>query len=318
MDEARIRELLVELGAKPSTLENKGGWVMTSCLLAPWTHERGADSNPSFGVHIEDNDVSIFNCLTCKRKGPMHYLVELMEQYTGEDYGYLSENVDLEEAFLPTLPAWETTKRQRVIERPNVVQEAYVDLYDPAHGHPYLVDRGITDEGAVDRMGLRVDPSDSSGVERIMFPVRGPDGTLHGFSGRATNNRAVPKAKDYFGLDKRLLLLGAHLIAAESPYVILTEGLFDYANMVQLGQPAVAAMHSTLTLAQARMLIRWGKPVYVFYDNDKAGREGRQIVYELLHEHLPVMRVKYPKDAKDPGELYGDEVERMVRRAVLM
>ena len=47
-----------------------------SCPLAPWTHDRGTDSKPSFGFKIADNGQIVYNCLSCKAKGRLSNLVD--------------------------------------------------------------------------------------------------------------------------------------------------------------------------------------------------------------------------------------------------
>ena len=107
----------------------------------------------------------------------------------------------------------------------------------------------------------------------------------------------------------------------------------DYASAWECKQPGVAAMHSTLTIHQARILRSFGLPTYLFYDNpeiDAAGKDGVKIAAELLVDYLPVMRVRYPetwiddpdeKDGghwvKDPGDLVREEFEEMIRDARL-
>jgi DNA primase len=126
------------------------------------------------------------------------------------------------------------------------------------------------------------------------------------------------------------LLLGAQLL--HSPrFVILVEGLFDFANMIEMRYPAVATMKSDLSPEQAEILRGYRAPVYVFYDNDQAGQDGLESVKEHLCKHLPVSKVRYPKvkrirDAetnemrppKDPGELLEAEVESMLRDSRLV
>ena len=102
--------------------------------------------------------------------------------------------------------------------------------------------------------------------------------------------------------------------------LILVEGLFDYARLKQFGYDVVASMHSQVTEYQARTIVRLGKPVYVFFDNDKAGVLGRKSVRELIAPHLPTFKVKYPDHINDPGQtsFTEDMMHRMVRRARLL
>jgi DNA primase len=203
-----------------------------------------------------------------------------------------------------------------------VNKSEYFDLYDSAEGHPYLKKRGVT-RRATKEMELLLDPGDG-GEPRILFPVYGLDKQLYGFSGRAVSPTAKLKVKDYHGLPKKRLLLGAHLLAKEDPFVVLVEGLIDYARMRTLGYAGLAFMSSTLTEWQADILKSIGKPVYFFHDDDVAGRDARSKAKGLLWRHVPVMKVRYPKDStvetpegglrppRDPAELTAEQVREMI------
>jgi DNA primase len=184
----------------------------------------------------------------------------------------------------------------------------------------------------VEFLELKVDPQDpADGVERILFPVFGPDKALYGFSGRDTSGEALLKVRDYAGLEKAKCLLGAHLIVQEKPaYICVVEGLFDYASMWQHGFPAVATMTSTLTKMQGDILKDLGLPVYMFFDADDAGAGAMRATAKALVRHVPIMKVRYPKIwienpdekggghwVKDPGELLAEDIEEMIRDARL-
>ena len=177
-----------------------------------------------------------------------------------------------------------------------------------------------------------VDPCDpADGEERILFPVFGPDKELYGLTGRATNKAARLKVRDYFGLKKAAGLLGAHLIDPKvHRYVLIVEGLFDYANAWECEQPALAVMHSTMTDRQAAIVRDFGLPAYMFYDNDSAGLKGANTAGKQLVKYIPVMKVRYPEVwieipeepdgghwLKDPGELTSDEFRSMIDDARL-
>lgn len=338
MEADAIKDVLVDLGMRRSDLKIIHGWVSTKCPLARYTHQKGSDSAASAGVSIKAEPV--FNCFTCGNAKPFHAMVAQYAEYTGEDFSDLVSELE-EQAYLgpATMPDWDTTKQ---VDQENVLmplnEAVYMDLYDSAAGHPYLESRGISAATAT-KLELLFDPEDRvdrekgiKGVGRILFPVRGPDGELYGFSGRDVTGKSLVKARDYAGLKKALCVLGSHLITSEAPrYVLAAEGLFDYANGWEQGQPTVALMHSGMTPAQADIFRGFGLPVYMFHDDDDAGRKGVAEATEALIEYTPILRVRYPEIwienpdedegghyVKDPGELLAEDFDWMINDAQII
>jgi hypothetical protein len=123
MRDSDIRALLKDVVGPNIKLGKVGDWVMAPCPLARWTHEKGSDSNPSFGVHVHDSDTSIFNCFTCHKKGPMSYFLQLMQGYTGKDYSRLINSLTLDETYQAELPEWDTCRQLQKHEMPEALPE---------------------------------------------------------------------------------------------------------------------------------------------------------------------------------------------------
>ncbi len=338
MDADAIKDVLVDLGARRSDLKVIHGWVSTKCLLAPWTHQKGSDSAASAGVSI--NDEPIFNCFTCGNSKPLHAMVAQYADFTGEDFADLIEELS-EQAYLgpKNMPTWDKLKE---INEENVMmplnEAMHMGIYESAVGHPYLVKRGISDATAA-KLELLYDPEDRvdrdaglKGVGRILFPVRGPEGQLYGFTGRDVTGKSPIKARDYAGLKKANCVLGAHLVAIDKPkYVITVEGLFDYANAHECGEPGCAVMHSNMTEPQADIFRGFGLPNYLIYDDDEAGDKGVAAATKALIQYTPLLRVRYPEIwienpredggghyVKDPGELLPEDFEWMKNDAQII
>lgn len=335
MDRESIKEVVRDVWGGNTTIRDQGDWVQIPCPLAPWTHEKGADASPSFGIHVDDHGTSATNCFTCKSNFPFHVLLQRYSDYSGEILSDLVDEVMKEEYLGPReLTGYDSIVQSNSAEVHMPIDEGfYLDLYEPAEGHPYLRERGIS-RATTRKLELRFDPGDSSRdkVPRILFPVRSPDGLLYGFSGRSVmtpgqialyerrhGERSHLKVRDYFGLVKSQNILGSHLMA-DAREIFIVEGLFDYANGVEQGYSAGAVMHSTLTDAQAAILRTLAKPTYPLYDNDKAGRDGIEIAKSKLKGYLPLWLPKYPKVwltdpsekggghwLKDPGEMLAED-----------
>lgn len=345
MEAPRIIEVLNDVFPNHGAKENKA-WVQLRCPLAPWTHARGRDRRPSAGISIHSDKISVYGCLTCCPQGiPFHVLLERYAGYTGEDLEGIIQDVEEDEYLGPrNAPGWDELKAKTYRDGDEddtqfVLDEAiYGDYYDPAAGHPYLSKRGISDETAT-FLGLLIDPEDPEdaahkilGVERIMFPVRDATGRLFGFTGRDTTGKSKIKARDYAGLRKAYNLLGLNLAAADArDYVVVVEGLFDYAIGWEYGHPTVCTLGANLTEGQARLLRLLGKTVILMYDNpkfDKAGREAIDIAGAQLKDDVPILVTAYPnveiedpeapggyRPVKDPGDLLKEEFDDMVDSA---
>lgn len=331
MDKEGIRGLLKELKGPNVSIEERGEWLSSHCLFARWLHPNQSDRNMSFGIKQNLYDESVYNCFTCKSKGTLPQLLDKLERYTGEDYRVLKGEIEDGEFLGSNLPEWGNRfiydSNTAVLGDP--VDNDYLDIYDDAEGHAYIESRGI-DKSTAKALDLRIDP-DNHGVERILFPVYSHTGYFYGYTGRATTDNIEPKVRDYFGLPKRLLLLGSEFINPTiDEYVVLVEGLFDYAIGFSFGEPVIASMHSGLTPQQASILKDINLPVYVMYDDDTAGHLGVCIVADILRDHVPVMKMRYPKQntvvdkdtgkkrpPSDPGELNNSQFLGMLEDARL-
>jgi hypothetical protein len=327
MDREEIKELVKEVLGPNTPMIDQEKWVSICCPLSPFTHVGGKDEHPSAGISVQPGGTSIFNCFTCHNKGTVSWLLKHLSRYTGEDWGDYADSIERGEFYGGAIPEWGAREAVDRLPAP-LDKETYLDLYDSAENHPYVRSRGIS-RVAARRMQLLHDPGDG-GTERIVFPVYSTEGLLYGFTGRAVDKEAKLRVKDYYGLPKRMLLLGSHLILKEDEFVILVEGLFDYAKLVSYGYPAMAFMSSTLTTHQAEIVKDLGKPVYFFHDDDQPGIDARDNAKELLWRHVPLMKVRYPTECTvetpegdlrppgDPAELNKEQVEEMLDTALIL
>lgn len=323
MDIDSVNAFIDELLGSNTERKYAGSWVSIHCPFAQWTHEHGTDLKASAGILVTDNgEPSVFNCFTCGNHtaGNLKRMVEQYEEFTGYDFSEIKEGLVDSDEFSSVLHEWGRTRRV-VYGYRKEIDDSYLDLYDSAIGHSYLRRRGVNDETA-ELLELVLDPS-NNGVERILFPIRYRDGVLAGFTGRATNDNATPKVRDYHGLKKESVLLGLHLIAKTDKYVVVVEGPFDYAIMTQYGYPTVAALFAGLTDNQLKGLVDLGMPILLMYDNDRAGRSASDKVAGMLSRHLPVSVVRYSLwdriagRAKDPATLSKKEAGLLVEKAAL-
>jgi len=150
---------------------------------------------------------------------------------------------------------------------------------------------------------------------RITYPLRDIKGSLVGISGRATLKDQNPRYKVYtreYGLwklpprgkpDKRSLLWNAHRVYPEvylsnpgQSKVVVVEGFKAAMWLWQCGiSNVVALLGSYLSWEQRWMLERLGSTVYLFLDNDYAGRSGTIKAADTLAKSLNVHVIEYPE-----------------------
>jgi 5S rRNA maturation endonuclease (ribonuclease M5) len=159
---------------------------------------------------------------------------------------------------------------------------------------------------------------------RIIFPVRGLDGSLVGWSGRLavddktkTIFKKYPKWMHKMDFDKGFVLYNfnnAKPHVRQSMELILVEGAWDVIRLWSYGiKNVVAVMGSSLTPEQLQLAISSALRVKVFLDGDGAGKSGTNRICEQLKKYVDV----YTIDAgdKDPDEMTIEEAYQAVNSA---
>lgn len=346
MNEAALRRVSAKLGIRITGRQKQ--WLHAACPLARWRHKSGVDRNPSFGLLINEQGESYYKCFSCNSKGRVSSLIRTINNYRAADhdlspedqeaYKQLAREADrLDYDFTP--PTYEEMLAQAStpqLQFPEPLDERiFSDLYDDVTEYPeavaYLKSRRIS-KAAAQLLDLRYDEEE----QRILFPVRDYYGELYGFTGRTIlpphlfignmyKGRKYPKVKDYNGLPKQFMLLGAELVEDDKP-IFVVEGLFGYAHLVSIGARRlinpVAMLGAELTDAKARELISWGHTVYLLPDNDEAGRSclwghknpktqkysGNGAV-KKLKGHVSVAAPLWIPNKADPDELTLEDVQ---------
>lgn len=339
MNEAGVRKIASKLGVKFTGVN--GPWLQGHCPLAPYTHARGTDNDPSFAIMVNDEGISYFNCFSCKHTGRVSTLIRMLGRYHEENYDPLIQEAEMLEATKP-LPDYDDLHGGVAsIAYPEPLNEAaYGDLYmpwrDDNDAREYLEYRNVSEEAA-DLLDIRYDEDEL----RVVFPVRDVDGYLYGYTGRsileddqkpAGYRGPYPKVRDYAGLPKEFLLLGENLFQPGKPLLVV-EGLFGLASLVSVGVREicnpVALMGSKMTRHKANLLADLGEPVYLLPDDDTAGdaclygppdpngpsgyKGGGAI--DLLKGNVPLFVPIWPRGKDDPDQLDFTEVEELLADA---
>lgn len=329
MREEALRTIMYKLGIQ--NINKSGKWLNASCPFAPYApeHRSKTDSNPSFGTGINNNGVSSFHCFTCGNHGIISTLVRRLALCRNANYKALELEADQADVDI-TFVSWDESVAMSMVSEISAPVELNPDDYDriyPSVSHfqeakDYLVSRGVK-ASAARKADLRYSISE----KRIVFPVRGLDNKLYGFTGRTIlkkeeypvypNNKIFPKVRDFAGLKKEFRILGAERWVKGKP-VFIQEGLMGYAYLLQIGADEIfnigTTMGALLTPHQASMLIEYGESVFLMYDNDPAGdkalfglmKDNRHTgdgAIDKLKNHLPLFVPEWPENKIDPDQL---------------
>lgn len=175
--------------------------------------------------------------------------------------------------------------------------------------------RGFSEEN-LEKLGLLKRSSQGEWYpyfkERIMFPIFSISNRVIAFGARVIDDRSLPK---YLNspqsplFDKGKNLYGLNLAKDEirkSGEVILVEGYTDVITLYQEGiTNVVASLGTSLTLAQAHLLKRYAKKVFIAYDEDSAGKIATIRGIDLLLENELQVEVISLPEGKDPAEFVG-------------
>jgi DNA primase len=179
--------------------------------------------------------------------------------------------------------------------------------------HPYIAERGLTAE-TVKKFGVGYC---GRGVMsgRIAIPIHNAQGELVGYVGRwagtPPGNSPKYRLPDGFKKSVEVFNLARAMQEPKEQPLILVEGFFDVMKLWQLGyRKTVALMGCSMSAAQAALLtahLTPGSHVIVMFDEDDAGRAGREDVLRRLALRAYVRVVTFAEEDQQPEHLSADE-----------
>lgn len=351
IEEIRTKTNIVEVVGQYVQLKKSGKNYSGLCPF----HE---EKTPSFSVA---EDKQIFHCFGCGRGGNVFGFIQEIEGVSFPEAVVKIaelENIPVDEQYREVEVVENSQARQLIGLHEKAADVFHHMLIHTAAGQQaldYLLERGLTQElietfqigfapnerqflGQIFKnenvpetlyplSGLFVEREDGTFsdrfYQRIMFPIRNPQGKTIGFSGRF-----LP-TKDFSGKDqpkylnspeteiftKREVLFNfdkARNTIRKENTVFLFEGFMDVLAAWRAGiQNGIASMGTSLTNQQIAAIERAAKELVICYDGDSAGVEATNRAVELLHTHsrLRLTVVSLP-EGLDPDEYvqkYGAE-----------
>jgi hypothetical protein len=312
MDRPHVEQWLIAIGSKAEESPTSD-WIHGPCPFAPWNHEQGVDSNPSFGVQLGPGESKTY-CLACGASGKQ-YEIMLKLKYLGLEFDFhtAAELVYAAEDGQPLADLPEPYEKQFDEKAsPHLYPEWLADAFEPAYFngvvHPYLASRRMGFNIAK-KLNMRFDPYRL----RVLFPVLDWRGRLRGLHGRAVclpcggdpwESELPYKAYPYEGQTNSHIWLGEHWVEPDSP-VVVAESVFDLARVLEIYQNVISPLTATLSVAKIKRL-RNASRVITLFDSDKAGERARL----KLKQGLPTTKVSHIvlPPGTDAGEHTADEL----------
>lgn len=238
--------------------------------LCPMHEERTGkpDVHPSWSIN---KATAKHHCFSCGYAGD---LTGLLVDLTGAAPADLEMAIH-EESFLRTLADTRVSPRQVLDEiKPILTEWALFNILRDVPDR--LLESRWLQRWAVDEYQVRWDGD----TKQWVLPVRRPTGSLMGAQYRQKG--AVFTLPE--GMEKRHTVFGFH-VARPFDYCAVVESPLDAPRFFQIGVPAVALLGAWASSEQVRLLSNNFSIVYMALDNDKAGREGTEILQAGLRKN---------------------------------
>jgi len=320
MKREQTRAFLKKLGASMAILQNRTGWTIARCPLAPWTHDDGVDKSPSFACKDEPGD-AFTTCFSCGWHGSMSALVIRMQEMNRKHHcldvkwgDALQVIIDAEDSMeldldWPDLETVMAQKKADLTEFPDWWLDTFPPWQKVEWSRKYLHERGVL--GVMcERLELRADTSQ----KRICFPVRDFKHRLVGLHGRCVHANVDPRYRmyQYAGQTNPQVWLGEDWVDTSRP-ILVVEGPFDLASCLRVYPNVVSPLWATPSLEKLRRMgdaLEW----VTLYDRGGGGDSGRTQVSKALSSDYVVTHLKPPEHRKDPGECSVPELQELLAK----
>lgn len=317
--EELLRELAPQILNGASIAEDR---VMVRCPF----HSGGQERTPSCAVSRKK---PVFFCHGCSASGHISKFLRELEVPT-DIARSASERVDYDFSDGST-----ATGKHSIFSGNNPYRGKFIlddELLDGWRLCPMGLKQAGFKESTLKYFEIGVD----QGNQRVIFPLRNLYGELIGVSGRTLIDGVEPRYKIYsardlasFGVDpkystreiKGALLWHAHLVFPiafrDTSPIIVVEGFKAAMWVWQAGfQNVVALVGSHLTKLQAEILARTASKIFLFLDNNEAGKKGTRTAGQLLVNKNIVNVVEYPDLRKQPDNLSALEVKSAIGASI--
>ncbi len=258
------------------------------------------DGRDAFHVNLARN---IFHCFACGAGGTVLDFVAAMERCSLFEAGQRLQAMTCSSA-----PMISTRNEKKLVtKRRRVSSPLHFKLTAIDCGHPYLAERGITEETARE-FGVGFYAGPGLMHRRLVIPIHNAEGQLMAYCGRSVD-QTQPRYRVPPGFAKSEILFNMNRAAAGvGNSVVVVEGFFDCMNVHQAGvRSVVALMGSVLYEPQRHALLKRFSRAILLLDGDPTGRRASNLIAQRLRPECDVRVLSLP-DEVQPDQLSAEDI----------
>jgi hypothetical protein len=316
MNKEQVKQFALAVGTRVESVS--GQWARCKCPLAPWTHDSGGDSHPSFGIQYGDNIESAFNCYACEA-GTLHKLIVLLDGFGASKPKYdLKQAVNLwadeESGDAPMVFMDEQVSEHPLADK--IWPENFLDSFMLAWKVPIAMEY-LNARKVRTKLARTLDIRWDLQRRAVCFPVRNWQGKLVGLRGRYINpdNGARYHDYGYRGHRNKLPWYGENTVDLDKP-VLMVESVFDFASACRVYKNCLAPLTVGLSADKCRR-VRNIQEIVTLFDNGRGGDKGRNKIDKHLAEAIRT-HVLPPATKDDPGEMTKKELRRALKKHIVL
>lgn len=315
-----IEEILTNLDIK--NIRSRGKEIQFSC---PYSEHKNGDRNPSASINT---DTGQWVCFSCHNKGSLPKLISYVTGDANNDLLNTSseENLSALNTINLSLPPTKPTPSTPYFPPINIELSPTIVRVDwlneasspsPSLHAKYMFDRGF-EPSTLASHEIMFD----SYTNRILIPLKNPDGHIVGFKGRSIDN-SLPKYLSVGDKPDKPTVYGFPVAKTSSfifnshrfskGHVVVCEGEFNAMTLCQYGYQAIALGGSNVSQDQLDILSYGFKSATLFLDNDQAGIKCSNMLASKLVNLMPVKIVT--GHHADPNDLTEHECHDFIHDA---
>jgi len=252
------------------------------------------DKNPSFSISRKEG---LWHCFSCKRSGNIYTLLYHLTGAQGVEAIEMVKEIAEQETD-------EDTIKQQLINAVTPKNMDNIEIvtpqYIPIRSHPYLMNRGFTEEEILAwNMGQ---VTESPYIGWIIIPIY-QHGKLQNYFMRST----TANRKLYGKYSIRHVLAGLDSANDYEKPLYIVEGIFDMIFLRRVGIQVIASLTNRLYEEHLSILSKY-KRIVLVPDNDFPGWELVDNATALLYRGVKVGVSFVPKGKKDTAECTNREL----------